>query len=131
MRYVLLIVLILSLLAGCSTAPQEPEFPDYSTPEQTLESLKYAAANEDAFGVYEAFSDQFKEETGVDFELFRQSLEANPGEYERMANIEVQQVFDDGQVVILLLVDGDRMFFVEERGLWKIRMIAPSAQPDI
>ena len=123
------LILALTLLVAC--APAEPEFPDYSTPELSVASLKHAAENEDAFAVYDVFSDAFKEEAGVDFELFRQSLEANPSEYDRMANIEVQQVFDDGQVVIVLLTDGDRMFFISEQGRWKIRMIAPSSQPSI
>jgi hypothetical protein len=128
MKKVLLVfcVLLIAGLVACS--PEVSEYPDYSTPERSVASLKYAASQEDAFGVYDAFSDAFKEEAGVDFELFRRSLEANPSEYSRMANIEIQQTFDDQQVVVVLLTDGDRMFFVAERGLWKIRMIAPSPE---
>jgi hypothetical protein len=122
----ILSILLVLTLSACATST--PEYPNYTTPEQSIASLKYAASQEDAFGVYDVFSDAFKEEAGIDFELFRRSLEANPSEYERMANIEIQQVFDDQQVVVVLLQDGDRMFFVAERGLWKIRMIAPSPE---
>lgn len=127
MRKILLVLLVtLLFLVACSSGP---EYPDYSTPERSLESLRYAASQQDAFGVYDVFATAFKEEQGVSYELFAASMEVNPGEYERMANVEIAQVYPDEDVVVILLEDGDRMFFVNEQGLWKVRMIAPAPQP--
>lgn len=117
-------VLALLLLAACSSSG----LPDYSSPEKTIETLKWAADKQDARRMYETFSVDFREEFGITYELFKANLDLNPAEYDRLSKVSIDQIFDQGDVQIIVLEDGDRVFLINERGYWKIRMIQPPAQ---
>lgn len=111
---VLGLLIFVALLGACSS--QFLVSQDFSSPEQTLDTLSRAAELEDAQTVYASFSSLYWEEQGLNFSLVEQFFP-----YERWHSLAIQNTAEAGSVYIIVLETGERLFFIEEEDNWVIR----------